>query len=199
MEYPNESMTLPTEVLKKYVSPLFVETGSYDGRTIQQALDVGFARVISVEIDPIYASICRQRFQEDHRVQVWEGDSLDLLWDMIKDLNEPITYWLDAHCQEDHYGKIKAPLLYELDIISNQPLLQESIIMIDDRRLFGHIDSPNVWQPITEEIVVNKLCMIMHNSLIVYEDSKAAKNDILVCKAMINIDKTESEVMYAMG
>lgn len=184
MTYPNESMTLPTELLKKYISIVFVETGSYDGRTIQQALDVGFQRVISVEIDTIYASICRQRFQEDHRVQVWEGDSLDLLWHMIEGLNTTVTYWLDAHYQENHYGKVKAPLLQELDIISRQPFIYQSVIMIDDRRLFGHPDSPGIWQPITEQMVIDKLCTIIPNSITTYEDSKAEQNDILVTMSM---------------
>lgn len=182
--FPNESMTLPTEVLKKYISPIFVETGSYDGRTIQQALDVGFQRVISVEIDPTYAIICRGRFDMDPRVQVWEGDSVDKLWNMIKDLDEPISYWLDAHIQEDHYGKVKAPLLQELDIISRQPFIHQSVIMIDDRRLFGHPDSPGIWQPITEQMVIDKLCTIIPNSVTVYEDSKAEQNDILVTTSM---------------
>lgn len=180
MTFPNESMTLPTEVLKKYISPVFVETGSYDGRTIQQALDVGFERVISVEIDHDMIQICRERFQLDPRVEIWEGDSIDKLWDMIKDLNEPITYWLDAHLQEGVSGRVKVPLIEELNIISQHPLIQDSIIMVDDRRLFGNPDSPNDWQLIIEEVVVSKLHTIIHNSIITYEDSKAATRDILV-------------------
>lgn len=171
-----ESMTLPTELLAKFVTDTFVETGSYDGRTIEQALHVGFKEVRSIEIAPEYHAKCLERFKDDERVKLYLGDSELLLPTMLADISKPATIWLDAHIQEGYHGTHHAPLLYELYKI-NQHVVHEHIIMIDDFRLLGTRDW---WELVTYQDVVTMLKAINPSYVIERFDSKAAPQDIIV-------------------
>ena len=67
-------------------------------------------------------------------------DSGVILEDIIKDINEPITFWLDAHhCGSDSgcSDKYISPVQHELEIIKNHPLADKHIIMIDDINYFS--------------------------------------------------------------
>lgn len=179
MDYPNVSMTLPPEVLKKYLNRTFVETGSYDGRTIQMALDCGFIEVRSVEVSPYYSQICQERFGNVPYVHLYTGDSTHTLRDMLADIQEPVTFWLDAHIQEGYKGDVDDPLLKELLIIIECfPYAKQSTFMIDDRRLMGTY----VWPHVTELQVINTLLMINPDFIICFEDNNVAKDDIIVAK-----------------
>ena len=78
-------------------SDTFVETGSCWGRTIQYALDAGFKRIKSVEFyDSCYDS-CRAKFSGNDSVELFKGMSVDVLPEMLKDVDKPAVFWLDAH------------------------------------------------------------------------------------------------------
>lgn len=66
------------------------------------------------------------------------GDSPKVLEDILKDINEPVCFWLDAHAGAMKYarGNEDVPLLEELDVISRHKI-KEHIIAIDDAHLFG--------------------------------------------------------------
>lgn len=128
-------MPLKKEVAEKYLNPVFVETGSWVGEGIQTALSVGFQKVISVELSEKYHNLCKERFKGESRVNLWLGDVELVLWDMIKDIDIPITFWLDAHESggDTACGIHGDPLSEELDIIKRHHR-KDHIIMIDDLR-----------------------------------------------------------------
>ena len=173
--YENESMTLPSELLKQCLTDVFIETGSYDGRTIQQALDCGFDEVRSVELSRAYYNICSLRFRNNPKVRLYFGDTCDTMPAMIADLSTPATFWLDAHIQEGIAGKYPAPLLYDLGTISKS-LIKNHIIIIDDRRLMGN----GWWKDTNEDAVMAALYAINEDYVIEFHDSKAATKDIIV-------------------
>jgi hypothetical protein len=111
------SMTLRTETLKKYMSDVFVETGTFDGRGVKLALESGFKRVISIELDPGRFKAAKE-ILKDLPVELHEGDSSDILPAILEKLDEKATIFLDAHpigggdiCK---FGRQKWPLTEEL-------------------------------------------------------------------------------------
>ena len=47
------------EIFQKYINNYFIETGSYLGDGIQQAIDAGFKNIISIELSDKYFNICK--------------------------------------------------------------------------------------------------------------------------------------------
>ena len=75
----------------------FVETGSYAGDGIQKALDADYENVISIELSQRYVKECMMRFDGQENVEIVEGDSADILFPTIENINERILFWLDGH------------------------------------------------------------------------------------------------------
>jgi hypothetical protein len=135
-------MSVIDNFLAEFWNPVYVETGSYKGDGIQNALDAGFIWVISIEASIPLWDHCKQRFWNDGRVTCLLGDSRIVL----KELELPrATFFLDAHyCGhtevngkqvETHINA--SPLKEELAIIKRHG--RTNTIIIDDMRLFrGH-------------------------------------------------------------
>lgn len=116
----------------------FVETGSFQGDTIQLALDKGFKKVISIEQSEHYINHCAQRFKGkiNDSVVLVRGDSKNALRYICKDLIEGRSvFWLDAHYDGGlTAGDVWAPLYHELLAIACFTSVNDNIIMIDDIR-----------------------------------------------------------------
>jgi hypothetical protein len=117
---------------------VFVETGSFNGAGIQLALDAGFEKIISFDIDPANIEFCKSRFpieQRTGRIYLHQGDTAECLWDCIQHIEEPILFWLDAHWQMlegTEPGKNPFPLLKELHQISKHRFTNDHTVIIDD-------------------------------------------------------------------
>ena len=86
------------DVFKIFPNKVFVETGTYVGQGVQLALDTnGFEKIISVELSPYYYEFSKKRFENKKEVQIVLGDSSNILTSIIKNINSPITFWLDGH------------------------------------------------------------------------------------------------------
>ena len=108
----------------------FIETGTHKGDGVQRALDVGFNKVISVEILPEFYTQCVERFKGNENVYLYLGDSNDKLAEMLIG-NEASLIFLDGHF---HNGD---PLKGELEILKNQPINTHTIIVDDMPNYFG--------------------------------------------------------------
>ena len=78
-------------------SPMYIETGSCTGESIQRALDAGFDRIKSVEAMLEYYWISLKRFATNPTVEVYLGTSFDMLPIMIAKITYPAVFFLDAH------------------------------------------------------------------------------------------------------
>jgi vacuolar-type H+-ATPase subunit I/STV1 len=122
----------------KQVLPLttFVETGTFEGATIQQVIGQ-FEEIHSVELSPEYYSKACDRFREAS-VKLYNNSSERFLQEIGSTLRDrSVLYWLDAHwCVADGTAGegSQCPLLEELNAI--QTLNAQSVILIDDARLF---------------------------------------------------------------
>ena len=133
---------LSKEKLKNYLNPILVETGTYIGDGVQVAKDAGFERIFSIEASKILCAKSSQRFQSDITISIIYGDSSKVLWSVIKNIEEKITFVLDAHnlcygedTKENNKGLEWWPLKKELEIITKHSRKDHTII-IDDVKLF---------------------------------------------------------------
>lgn len=150
--------------------PTYCETGTAGGASVVIAADI-FKKCYTVEIieDRLLDQI---KFGISDKVEFYTGDSVAVLPEIISNFKgEYVFFFLDAHfCDSvpNTTGVKECPVLDELEIISGY---QNSIILIDDARLFfGHPPYPNdprQW-PMIEDIFrrTNKLFPGHHTTII---------------------------------
>lgn len=128
------------EFFKKHLRPVFVETGSYHGESIQSALDVGYPLVYSCELSPIYHKICLERYAGNGLVHLRFGSSPDCLSQILPLLGTRATFWLDAHHSGgDTAGTAKdVTVLQEIAAIEHFQHRHDSAIIMDDANAFGN-------------------------------------------------------------
>lgn len=159
------SDTLPISLLYKYKNNVFVETGTKHGDGIALALRAGFKIARSIEHNfDLYHKVYQQ-FNDNLRVKLYYGKSIDYLAEAIKDIHIPITFWLDAHTE------ISSPILEELDIISRHPV-KDHVILIDDIRVF------HLWG-VTIDDIRKRLLVINPKYNIILENSRICQKDIV--------------------
>jgi hypothetical protein len=175
-EWRND-MPITSEILKKYINSIFIETGSHYGNGIQAALDAGFETIYSIELSEYLHDFSRKRFNDYPNVNLIQGDSCVALDDLLGKINKVATLWLDAHFCEGNtaMGKYKSPLIQELEAIGRHHI-KNHIIIIDDMRSWNiseyGFDSSDVYNTLTQ---INK------DYKFILEDGHVT-NDILVAK-----------------
>lgn len=170
---------LRENLFKKYKNDIFVESGSYAGDGIQFALEAEFDKIYSIELSEFYYKLCLKRFENVKQVNLLFGDSSIILYDIIKKINEPITFWLDGHYSGGNtaIGKYTSPLMQELDQIKNHNI-NNHIIIIDDMRCWKDNDPDYGF---SETDIINKLKEINLNYKFIYENG-LIPNDVLIAK-----------------
>ncbi|MEX1026462.1 MAG: hypothetical protein WD049_00420 [Candidatus Paceibacterota bacterium] len=174
------SLTLTAEVLRRYPNAVFLETGTHHGGAVAVALECGFERVVSIEIDPKYHAVAAKRFESDSRVELVLGDSALVFREVIASLNSPATIWLDAH-RHDNSIDVRSPtaLIQELDVLAAYPAVAHSVL-IDDVRV---IRSGALWGGSIHgglDSVLSKMLDINPNFQFRFENNRIARCDILV-------------------
>lgn len=117
----------------------FLETGTMEGHGLREATrGGGFEEYHSIELSEYYYNLCREAFQADPRIHLWQGDSGQVLEEVIQNMHQPITFWLDGHYSGNQTAKAEtnSPLMRELEAIKRHPI-KNHVILIDDVRLFG--------------------------------------------------------------
>lgn len=95
-----------SEVFKCHQKRIFVESGSYRGDGIQNALDAGFEEIYSIELAPHLHEVCAKRFADNPHVHLYLGDSSVVLKTILDEIYEPVTFWLDGHYSWGDTAKI---------------------------------------------------------------------------------------------
>jgi len=164
------SLSLTADILAPFTRNIFIETGTYTGGGVITALYVGFKRVYSIENDLTLYSEVKTKFSTHSNVHLLYGDSTQKLSEVLMDIEEPSTIFLDAHSVTYN------PLLYELSTIKSFKI-KDHIILIDDIVQLGYY-----WKDITKEMVENAVLNINKKYTISYVDTVNAKNDLLVAQ-----------------
>lgn len=141
-------MSLPPNrnILKELGNPYYIETGTWRGDSLQTAIDSeSFLHHIGIEVDMEMVRFCNDRFDLKRNprtnLRVIHGDSKTKLGQVINMINEPITFFLDAHWQMlegTDPGETPFPLLYELEQIREHTLIHgcKHTVIIDDWHIF---------------------------------------------------------------
>jgi len=116
--YSSVLTNMAPEGFERFPNHYFVETGTYAGDGIKFALRAKFNEIYSIEIDQILFRNATKKFAANKNVHVSLGDSGVMLWEVIKNLDKPITFWLDGHCGTPRKdGGKNTPLIEELEQI----------------------------------------------------------------------------------
>jgi hypothetical protein len=167
---------LTSEYLQQYGNGNnFVETGTYHGDTVKLALQFGYQKIYSCELNKELYDNCVKMFEGNSNVKIFWGDSIDCLHDIIKELDGPATFWLDAHASGPLVGGKSggSPVVDELKIIKSHGRTDHTIF-IDDRRLFGCSE----WSFVKESDAMAVLQEINPNYNIHYLDAHQPKDVI---------------------
>jgi hypothetical protein len=134
-----ERMPISHQTLMRYAhGRVFIETGTYQGDTVQKALDAGFKRVYSIELSRQLHKRAVSRFANRPEVTLVQGGSETELPKILQKLDERAVFWLDGHASgpDSASGDVPVPLYFELAAIRAHPVRSHTIL-IDDTRLMG--------------------------------------------------------------
>jgi phenolic acid decarboxylase len=181
--------------LLNYKNDVFIETGTHHGDTIHKISNNNIfnpSKIISLELSDVFVDMCKKRFESNKNIQIYKANSKCDLYDIIKDIVVPITFWLDSHWSGcDNVGcddEILCPIIYELNHIKLHPIKTHTI-MIDDIRLMNGSTNRYEGFPILLDEIVKKIYEINPNYIIKYYDDEITKNDILVAYIESNQNK----------
>lgn len=123
---------------------VWIETGTYLGRSLILAIGFGFRELHTIEVSPtrfhdleaIHPILCRDPLVHRHL-----GSSRDCLRSIMEPFtNRTVVFWLDAHyqgeSQEERDTVSECPILAELDAIAQVRWQQPVVVCIDDANLF---------------------------------------------------------------
>ncbi len=132
---------LKQDVLKGYTLEynlsILIETGTYRGE-MTEALHDYFNKIYSIELSEKYAKNAQRYFRGSKKVKIIQGDSGDVIGELIKAINNPTLFWLDGHYSADDTarGLKSTPIMEELNHILRAKDMHH-VILIDDARSFG--------------------------------------------------------------
>lgn len=124
---------------------ILIETGTYLGDMIE-AQKKNFDKIYSVELGEKLYKDAVEKFEKDKNVTILNGDSGNVLIDLMTKIEQPAIFWLDGHYSAGitAMGHKFCPIYEELSaIFKNQPF--NHVLLIDDARLFiGENDYPTL-------------------------------------------------------
>ena len=169
--------SLTKELLSKYPNKVFIETGTQYGNGIDVALECGFEKIFSIDIDSKYYFMAQEKYQkeiEEGRVKLFLGDTATTFNTILNQVYDRATFWLDAHADAGIIGKTTCPVIYELEYIANH-YIKNHTLLIDDRRMFGHYWGVGT----SEKDVIDAVKNINPDYSISYADG-CEPNDIII-------------------
>jgi hypothetical protein len=131
---------------QRYGLRVMVETGTYYGEMVA-AMKSRVDEIHSVEFDSRLAARAQKKFSRWPHIHILQGDSQQVVPEILKSLTRPALFWLDA----GYYGWAglqgdKQRLTSELEAILGHRIPGHVILMDDARGLNGQNGAPTVEQ-----------------------------------------------------
>ena len=122
-----------------------VETGCYEGDSLNFANSIGVEHLYSCDINEHYVNRCRSTVPTAH---IFHQESISFLKDILPTLDQPTLFWLDAH-YPIYYGlgaeteETKFPLVEELKLVKQfKRNVEKDVIICDDLRVLSPDNNP---------------------------------------------------------
>lgn len=134
------------EYAMKYKLPVFIETGTYQGDTVDYMKNYS-QDIYSIELDYDLYKKARARFYNSEHIKIIHGDSGKQLGEILSKIQSPCLFWLDGHYSGEGTakGEFDTPIIRELETICNHSCKLDHVILIDDAREFnGSKDYPTL-------------------------------------------------------
>jgi hypothetical protein len=120
---------------ERYGCREFVETGTSIGDTCLALADA-FEHIYTIEVGNVAYNKARARLRAHRHVELFLGDSAEVLPQILEKLSGPALFWLDGHLDSGGtQGKYVTPICWELEAIFATGV--PHVILIDDARMFG--------------------------------------------------------------
>lgn len=114
---------------------IFIETGTFQGQGVNRALQMGYKKIHSIELDSELFKFCSKKFKDNQNVTIYQGDSGIVLENVLKNITESATVFLDAHyCgvgSNTGLGEVWIPIEKEITALKNHSI-NTHIIIVDD-------------------------------------------------------------------
>ena len=166
--------SLSPQVLRKYKgnSTVFFETGTFEGESVQVALEVGFDLIYSVELSTDKYANAKKKFANHPNVHIILGDSPTILRGMLPWMPAPIIFWLDAHSVGG--PPTPTPLMAEIKAIEDCRV-NPVTILIDDMRMVG-----GYWRDLSIDGITQAVMRVDPDFKIAREPNSQAPDDVFV-------------------
>ena len=124
------------DLFKKYKNDcsIFFETGTHCGESVSDAIELGFEKIISVEIDKSLYEYCIEKFKDysdRNKLHLFLGSSEEHLDTMLLLVDKKTLFWIDAH-----HGNGE-PAFIEIEKIKSHSIKTHTIIVDDIPLYFG--------------------------------------------------------------
>lgn len=157
---------------------VLVETGTFLGDTPWH-LRNRFVEIHTIEIGHELAVLAGNLFKGHSHIHVYEGNSGEVLTQIVPRLKLPTIFWLDGHYSGGltSGAEVDCPILQELKTIFSQCKVPYTIL-IDDARAFGHDRGYPTLQTLLNFISKSshKLDVSIENDIIFATPEKAEKS-----------------------
>ncbi len=133
------------EYARRFRLTTLIETGTNMGAMVS-AMKATFKRIVSIELEESLYARAKRKFRRFSHITIIQGDSSEVLGDLLPTLVEPCLFWLDAHYSGGltAKGPQETPIVKELLQVLAHPVAGH-IILIDDIRCFtGQNDYPAI-------------------------------------------------------
>lgn len=133
------------ECQQRYGYSTLIETGTFRGDMID-AQKTNFGKIISIELSKDLFDQAKKKYRKNHNITLIQGDSGDVLPEVLKQLEEPAVLWLDGHYSAGvtAKGDKACPIYEELDAIFNNRIYNHAILIDDARCFVGKDDYPTI-------------------------------------------------------
>lgn len=194
-------MTIPKDIIeecKKETNVLF-ETGMHKGEGIQRALDCGFEKIFSVDIDKRCIDICTSRFKHNKNVSLLFNSSDLCLKEISEDKSHPLNtekccIVLDAHLDDVNNVYSLKDKQWPEHIKNRNSFIEKTFI--DPLGIPIQVEVPSSDCPLIEELIhISNLDV--KNHILVIDDYRIIRNKIdWASKSFENTDPKELITNY---
>lgn len=137
------------ETVKRYAKRfdlhIFVETGTCLGEMVSAVKDL-FDEIYSIELGMELYQNAKRRFADAKHITILQGDSGEVLKEVLAEVKKPCLFWLDAHYSAGITvkGNTQTPIQQELSHILKHSMLDHVILIDDARDYIGQHDYPTI-------------------------------------------------------